>query len=897
MILSNKHRKKLVLIDGSSYLYRAFYALPNLKNSSGKNTGAIHGVINMLNKLMKTHNPDHIVVIFDAKGKNFRHEIYKDYKGTRKAMPEELVEQVQPIINFIESLGIKVIQIKGVEADDVIATLAKKFSNQNEKVIISSGDKDLAQLVDQNIELVNSFDNKLLDKKAIKEKFGVLPEKIFDYLVLVGDKSDNVPGVNKVGPKTAIDLLEKYKSLDGIIKNIEKLKGKLYENFSNSLETIEIAKKLIQLKDDVDLQEDLDDFLINDRNEKQLSKLTEEYELTNIAKSLSINKNKNLQSPKLIYKTIQNEKDFDHLINNLGKSKKFSFDTETTSLDYLEAKIVGVSFSMKPFEAYYIPINHKNLSDNLQIEEKKFFKILKNLIEDKNKTIICQNIKYEMHILSKYNIKFTNSIEDSMILSYVYNSSGRHDLDTLSKKYLNHETTKFEEVVGKGSSQLDFSDVELSAASNYACEDADITLRLFNFFSEKLKKLNDQKNLYEKIEKPLIHVITGMETEGVMIDSLMLKKHTEKLGNQLKKIEKEIYTLAGMEFNISSPKQLQEIFYDKLKFKVIKKTPTGQPSTNEDVMQELSENHELPKFILQYRNLMKLKNTYTDKLGDQVSVFTNRLHTSYNQTVTITGRLSSSNPNLQNIPIRSNEGRKIRSAFVSDKKTKIVSADYSQIELRVMAHLSKDKNLIKNFLNGDDVHAFTAKEVFNLKNEPTAEERRAAKAINFGLIYGISTYGLARQLKIENDAAKEYIVSYFEKYKDIKKFMEKIKSTTKKNGYIDTLMGRRVFIPNINHSNFQVRSAAERTAINAPIQGTAADILKLAMINIYDWILNSKYDIKMIMQVHDELVFEIREEDIDVCVEQIKKMMSNSVKLTVPLIVDIGIGNNWDEAH
>tara|TARA_B100000029_G_scaffold513683_1_gene614002 strand:+ start:819 stop:3512 length:2694 start_codon:yes stop_codon:yes gene_type:complete len=897
MILSNKHRKKLILIDGSSYLYRAFYALPNLKNSAGENTGAIHGVINMINKLIQTHDPNHIVVIFDAKGKNFRHKIYKDYKGTRKAMPDELKEQVQPIIDFIQSLGIKVIQIDGVEADDVIATLARKFSNKDEKVLISSGDKDLAQLVSENIELVNSFDNKLLDKKAIKEKFGVTPNKIFDYLVLIGDKSDNVPGVDKVGPKTAIDLIEKYKSLDGIIKNINKLKGKLYENLSNSLDKIEIAKKLIKLKDDVSINENLEDFSISNRDEKELYKLASRYELTNIAKKLSIQSNINEKQTESIYKKVQSKEDFYDLIEKLNKNKIFSFDTETTSLEYLEAEIVGVSFSIKPYEAYYIPISHTNTSDNLKIEKDEFFKILKKLLENKNNKIICQNIKYEMHVLTKYNIQFTDNIEDTMILSYVYNSTGRHDLDTLSKKYLNHETIKYEDVVGKGSSQLNFSDVEIESASNYACEDADITLRLYNYLNNQLKNLSHQKKLYEKIENPLIPVITKMEEEGIMIDSLMLKKHSEKLGKELNKIEKEIYILAGTEFNISSPKQLQEIFYNKLKLKVIKKTPTGQPSTNEDVMQELSEKHKLPKFILQYRNLLKLKNTYTDKLGNQVNSITNRLHTSYNQTVTITGRLSSSNPNLQNIPIRTDEGRKIRSAFISNKNFKIISADYSQIELRVMAHLSKDKNLIKNFVNGDDVHAFTAKEVFNLNTDPTNEERRAAKAINFGLIYGISTYGLAKQLKIENDDAKKYIDSYFKKYKEIKKFMENVKSKTKENGYIDTLMGRRVFVPNITHSNYQIRSAAERTAINAPIQGTAADILKIAMINIHDWIKNSKHDIRMIMQVHDELVFEIIDKDIDICVENIKYLMSNCVKLDVPLTVDIGIGNNWDEAH
>ena len=893
----DKNVNNFVLVDGSSYLYRAFYALPHLKNAKGNHTGAIYGVTNMLSKLIRLHNPKYLCVIFDAKGKNFRHEIYKDYKANRSSMPVELSEQVVPIINFIESLGIKVLQIPNVEADDVIGTLAASNYGKNIKVIISSGDKDLAQLVNDNVTLINSMDEKRLDINGVIEKFGVHPDKIFDYLVLVGDTSDNIPGVDKIGPKTAVRLLEKYSSIDGIIENIDALKGKVQENLAKSSQTIKLAKKLIKLKTDVDVKLDLGAYIINKRNESKLSEIALKYELKNVMDYFSIKEVQKKENKKTSYKLIDNEEDFVELISNLKKHKVFAFDTETTSLDAMEADLVGVSFSFSEQEAFYIPINHEDVDGNIKMEKEKVYNYLRELFSNKDIRVIGQNLKYDMNVLYKYNITFNCQIADTMILSYVYNSSRKHDLDSLADRYLDHMTIKYKDIVGSGIKQKKFSEVGIKEAVTYACEDSDLTLRLYNYLSDKLTTHKEQSILYNKIELPLVKVIANIEQNGVMIDSKSLKKQSEDLESRIKDIEKNVYKYAKKEFNISSPKQIQEIFYNDLNLPILKKTPKGQPSTNEEVMEELSLIHELPKLILQFRNLMKLKNTYTDKLGKQVNRNTKRLHTSYNQTITITGRLSSSNPNLQNIPIKTKDGKNIRKTFIAKKGHKIISADYSQIELRVMAHLSKDKNLLNSFLNGEDVHSSTAKQVFSLKDNPNEEQRRAAKAINFGLIYGISSYGLSKQLKIDNGSAKDYIEKYFIKYNGIKDFMEKTKIETKKIGYVSTLLGRRVYIPNITHNNFQIRSAAERTAINAPIQGTAADILKIAMINIDKWINDTSCPIQMIMQVHDELVFEVDEGFVDEANLKIMKLMSSCYSLDVPLIVDVGIGDNWDKAH
>jgi len=892
--LVDKSKKNFIIVDGSSYLYRAYYALPHLKNSKGQNTGAIFGVTNMLLKLLKTYNPQHLCMVFDAKGKNFRHTLYKSYKSNRKPMPVELSEQVQPIMDFIRSLGIKILQIPDVEADDVIATLAHN-KQKNVEVIISSGDKDLAQLVNKNVTLINSMDDKVLDIDGVYKKFGVYPKQMFDYLVLVGDTSDNIPGVENIGPKTAIKLLNDFETLEGIFQNIDKLKGKIKENLMNSIDTIEITKKLIKLKTNLNIKANEKDYLITNRNQKALSDITTKYDLKTIAESLDLKIIRKNYNNKANYKNIYTNKELEGLRTKLNKKSFFAFDTETTSLDSMEAKLVGVSFSIKPHEAYYIPINHHD--KNIDISEKKVLEFLKEVMAESKFTIIGQNIKYDMNVLEKYSIKFNCKIHDTMVMSYVYNSTGKHDLNTLSEKYLNYTTIKYEELAGSGAKQKLFSEIDADKVTNYACEDADITLRLYNFLYEKLSSNKEQLNLYEKIELPLVKILSKIELNGVNINEKSLSQQSKSLGERIKAIEKNIYKLAGKEFNISSPKQLQEIFYDVLKLPIIKKTPKGQPSTNEDVMLELSNLNELPKLVLDFRNLTKLKNTYTDRLGEQVNQFTKKLHTSYNQTVAITGRLSSSNPNLQNIPIRTEDGRNIRKTFVASKNHKILSADYSQIELRVMAHLSKDKSLIESFLKSEDIHSETAKEVFSLDKEPTKDQRRAAKTINFGLIYGISSYGLSRQLKIDNNSAKEYIEKYFLRYKGVKKFMDNIKAEAKKNGYVSTILGRRIYLPNITHNNFQIRSASERTAINAPIQGTAADILKIAMIHIDEWMNKSDGKIKMLMQVHDELVFEVENDFLDNAIAKINELMSNCYTLNVPLIVDIGTGDNWDKTH
>tara|TARA_B100000035_G_scaffold139112_1_gene118558 strand:+ start:3543 stop:6233 length:2691 start_codon:yes stop_codon:yes gene_type:complete len=896
--LVDKNVKNFILVDGSSYLYRAYYALPHLKNKDGDHTGALYGVSNMLSKLIRSHNPAFLCVIFDAKGKNFRHKIYDEYKANRSSMPAELSEQVQPIIDLIKSLGITILQEPGVEADDVIATLATKDYGKDINILISSGDKDLAQLVNEKVILINSMDDKVLDIEGVIKKFGIPPKSIFDYLVLVGDNSDNIPGVEKIGPKTAVSLLEKYKDLDNILVNTKNIKGKISENLSNSLKSIAIAKKLIRLKTDVNIDTDIDNYIVSDRDEEKLAELIKKYDLKTLSDSLSIKNISKKLDIKKTYKIINDENGLKDLFSNLTRSKIFSFDTETTSIDPISAQLVGASFSFKDSEAYYIPINHDDKGTNIVLHEKSIFEYLRDLFRKKDLTVVGQNIKYDINVLHKYEIIFDCKIQDTMLMSYIYNSSGKHDLNNLAKKYLDHDVIKYEDVVGSGVKQKVFSEIDVKTAMPYACEDADITFNLYKYFIEKLKSLKDQYDLYTNVELPLIKVIAKIEQNGVMIDAKKLDKQSIDLGQRIQLIEQDVYALADQEFNIGSPKQLQEIFYNKLKLPVIKKTPKGQPSTSEDVMQELSLTHELPKLILQYRNLSKLKNTYTDKLGAQINHKTQRLHTSYNQTVTITGRLSSSNPNLQNIPIKTADGKKIRQTFITTKDNIIISADYSQIELRVMAHMSKDKSLVKSFLNGEDIHAATAKEVFSLKNNtPSESERRAAKAINFGLIYGISSFGLSKQLKINNNEAKEYIDKYFAKYNGVREFMDNTKKYAKQTGHVSTLLGRKIHVANITHNNFQIRSAAERTAINAPIQGTAADILKVAMINIKDWIDKENAPIKMIMQVHDELVFEVSKNFVDDANKMISDQMIKCFTLDVPLVVDIGVGNNWDKAH
>ena len=893
MVFQEENADNFIIIDGSSYLYRAFYALPNLKTSSGLNSGAIHGFANMLNRILNEYSPKYLVMVFDAKGKNFRHDIYDEYKANRNSMPTELSEQTGAIINLVEALGVMVIQQKGVEADDVIASLARQIKIKNSKTIISSGDKDLAQLVDENTILMNNFDSKVLDVEGVKEKFGVWPNQIFDYLCLVGDTSDNIPGVPKVGPKTAVTLLEQYNDLDNIIENSSQLKGKLKENIESSLETIELAKKLVALKDNLKLPLDPDQLRRGLADKTKLETIIKKYELKTLSEKLNIKAKKEII--KKDYNLIKNLKELKKIIKECKLSKIYSFDTETTSLDFHKAELVGFSLSYKNNSSFYCPLSH-NSADDINLPFDDTLDILRELLEDKSLTVIGQNLKYDINVLKKYSVIFKNRIEDTMLMSYVISSSGKHDMDTLSSKFLDHKPISYESVAGKGKDQISFADVEISKAVEYACEDADLTFLLYQKLSTLLKKDKKLLKIYTEIEIKLMLIIADMEYIGVSLNNKELSKQSQNLAKRIDKIEKNIYKISGREFNISSPKQIQEIFYDELKLPILKKTPKGQPSTNEDVMSQLAEDHELPNLVLSYRNLLKLKNTYTDKLGDQVSNISNRLHTSYNQTITITGRLSSSSPNLQNIPIRTDDGKKIRSAFIPREGYKLFSADYSQIELRIMAHLAKDPAMIESFLTGEDIHSSTARKVFNIKDEPSSDQRRAAKAINFGLIYGISAYGLAKQLKIDNVEAKGIIDTYFAKYKRVKEFMEELKELASKQEYVETMHGRKVFLPNISHSNFQVRSAAERTAINAPIQGTAADIIKIAMINIKEWLIRENiHNVFMIMQVHDELVFEIEDSDIHRYGDKISDLMGSAEKLSVPLLVNTFSGSNWQE--
>ena len=893
MVFQEENADNFIIIDGSSYLYRAFYALPNLKTSSGLNSGAIHGFANMLNRILNEYSPKYLVMVFDAKGKNFRHDIYDEYKANRNSMPTELSEQTGAIINLVEALGVMVIQQKGVEADDVIASIARQIKIENSKTIISSGDKDLAQLVDENTILMNNFDSKVLDVEGVKEKFGVRPSQIFDYLCLVGDTSDNIPGVPKVGPKTAVTLLEQYNDLDNIIKNSSQLKGKLKENIESSLETIELAKKLVALKDNLKLSLDPDQLKRGSADKTKLETIIKKYELKTLSEKLNIKAKKEVI--KKDYNLIKNLKELKKIIKECKLSKIYSFDTETTSLDFHKAELVGFSLSYKNNSSFYCPLSH-NSADDINLPFDDTLDILRELLEDKSLTVIGQNLKYDINVLKKYSMIFKNRIEDTMLMSYVISSSGKHDMDTLSSKFLDHKPISYESVAGKGKDQISFADVEISKAVEYACEDADLTFLLYQKLSTLLKKDKKLLKIYTEIEIKLMLIIADMEYIGVSLNNKELSKQSQNLAKRIDKIEKNIYKISGREFNISSPKQIQEIFYDELKLPILKKTPKGQPSTNEDVMSQLAEDHELPNLVLSYRNLLKLKNTYTDKLGNQVSDISNRLHTSYNQTITITGRLSSSSPNLQNIPIRTDDGKKIRSAFIPREGYKLFSADYSQIELRIMAHLAKDPAMIESFLTGEDIHSSTARKVFNIKDEPSSDQRRAAKAINFGLIYGISAYGLAKQLKIDNVEAKGIIDTYFAKYKRVKEFMEELKELASKQEYVETMHGRKVFLPNISHSNFQVRSAAERTAINAPIQGTAADIIKIAMINIKEWLIRENiHNVFMIMQVHDELVFEIEDSDIHRYGDKISDLMGSAEKLSVPLLVNTFSGSNWQE--
>ena len=893
----SEDKDPIILVDGSSYLYRAYHALPPLTNSNNQPTGAIKGVISMIKRILIDHPDSPLAVVFDAKGKTFRHDMYSEYKANRPPMPEDLVLQIEPIHRIISLMGIKLIMISGVEADDVIGTLAEQARQKKLDTVISTGDKDMTQLVCENVSVVNTMSGELLDEAGVKKKFGVDPDHITDYLALIGDKSDNVPGVDKVGPKTAVKWLEEYTDIEGVIKNAESIGGKVGENLRSSLDTLELAYELVTIKTDVELEIGIEDLKVQDPNADELTELYKELEFNSWLQEVP---QKKPVQPAIdsSYKCISTKDDLDKLIKNASQAKTLALDTETTGLDYMDSDLVGISMSFTPGEAFYIPINHKDNSSP-QLDMDYVLEELRPLLEDSEQKIIGQNIKFDMNILSQHGINISSIKNDTMMMSYVLDASAtRHNLDALSSYYLGYKTSTFEDVAGKGVKQVTFDEVSIADATHYAAEDADVTLRLYEELLSKLESVESLKKLNEDIEIPLIEVLSEMEQNGAVLNSKILNAQSKDLSNRIKKIEKKAYGLAGDEFNLGSTKQLREIFFDKLGYRVIKKTPGGQPSTDEKVLAELAEEYELPKILLEHRTLSKLKSTYTDKLPSQISISTGKVHTSFHQAVTTTGRLSSSDPNLQNIPIRTEDGRRIRQAFEPSKGHKFVSADYSQIELRVMAHMSKDEGLLTAFQDGEDVHSKTASEVFNVDIEAvTTDLRRNAKAINFGLIYGISAFGLGKQLNINRNLAAEYMAMYFEKYPGVKKYMETTKDFAAENGYVETLFGRRLYLRDINASNAMRRQASERAAINAPVQGTAADIMKIAMIKMHQLIKETNVEAKLILQVHDELILDTPNKEIDEVIGLVTESMMGAASLDVPLEIDVGVGDNWDQAH
>lgn len=887
-----------ILVDGSSYLFRAYHALPPLTNSQGHPCGALYGVINMLRNLINKYQPKHIAVVFDTKGKNFRHELYSEYKANRPPMPEELAIQIKPLHDIIEAMGFPLLAVEGVEADDVIGTLARQAEQHGLQTLISTGDKDMAQLVTVNIHLINTMTNKYMDNKGVVEKFGVEPELMIDYLSLVGDTVDNVPGVKKVGPKTAVKLLNQYGNLQGVIDNAHQVSGKLGENLRDAIPTLPLSKKLVTINENVTLNVTPKELTrVNSDNDK-LKAYFKEFEFKKWLAEFDDDTSVTPNYHKSDYEMVNDEKRFEEWLDILKQSEIFAFDTETTSLDYMQAKIVGLSFAVKD-KAAYVPLAHQSEKSIKQLDKKTVLQKLQKLFADEKKTLVGQHIKYDLEVLANENVRCNANLFDTMLESYVLDSQAtRHDMDSLANKYLNRSTISYEDVAGKGAKQIPFAEVNVDKATEYAAEDAEITLQLHDVLWKAIAKDSKLKSVLTDIELPLIRVLTDIERTGVLIDIDLLQKQSELVSQQLEEFKIKIFELAGEEFNINSTKQLQQIFYDKLKLPILKKTPKGQPSTAEAVLQELALSYPLPKYILNYRSLSKLKSTYIDALPTQIDKDTGRIHTSYHQAVTATGRLSSSNPNLQNIPVRTQEGRKIRKAFIACPEYKILAADYSQIELRIMAHLSQDKGLLDAFANGLDVHKATAAEVFSVVlDQVSPEQRRHAKAINFGLIYGMSAFGLSRQLGLDRNNAQLYIDRYFDRYPGVKKYMEQTTAQAHEQGYVETFFSRRLYLPNINSKNFQLRTAAERAAINAPLQGTAADIIKIAMINMHRWLQEKNCRAKMIMQVHDELVFEVHQDDVKFLNEHVKAIMSNAASLNVELLVDVGVGENWDEAH
>ena len=897
--------KPLILVDGASYMFRAYHALPPLTNTKGQATGAVVGVVNMLRRLLADYAPDDVAVVFDAPGKTFRDEMYDRYKANRPPMPDDLREQIELLHRTVRAMGLPLLVVPGVEADDVIGTLATRASEMGMRTVISTGDKDLAQLVNDQVTLVNTMDNSRLDRQGVNDKFGVPPERIVDYLALVGDTVDNVPGVPKCGPKTAVKWLAAYGSLDGVIEHANEIKGKVGENLRASLDQLALARDLVTIRHDLDLELGPADLGQQPADVDALREIFTQMEASRLLATLGEGTDPERDpDPKPgaaeHYETVLSEQAFQRWLKRLESAELFAFDTETTSLDYMQAELVGVSFSVDPGEAAYVPLAHDYPGAPDQLDRVRVLDGLRPLLEAADRPKLGQNLKYDMSVLARYGVELRGIAYDTMLESYVADSTAtRHDMDSLAKKYLGLNTIKYEDVAGKGAKQLSFNEVPLEQAGPYAAEDADVTLRLHRALWPKLEAVSSLRRLFEETEMPLVPVLSRMERTGVRIDGGMLARQSGQLAEQMHALEQQAYTLAGRSFNLGSPKQIGAIFFQELELPVITRTPKGAPSTSESVLQELAEQgHELPALILRHRGLSKLKSTYTDKLPQMVNPHTGRVHTSYHQAVAATGRLSSSDPNLQNIPVRSEEGRRIRQAFVAEEGYRMLAADYSQIELRIMAHLSGDQGLLQAFAEGRDIHRATAAEVFGADLQRVSDEqRRSAKAINFGLIYGMSAFGLARQLGIERGAAQEYVDLYFQRYPGVRDFMDRIRKDAHDKGYVETLFGRRLYLPEIGARNAQRRAAAERTAINAPMQGTASDIIKRAMLAVDGWIRTEEPGVRMIMQVHDELVFEVAESELDPACSRIKAFMEDAAQLLVPLVVDVGIGDNWDQAH
>ena len=924
--------KTLLLVDGSSYLYRAFHAMPDLRNSLNEPTGAIQGVLNMLRRLHKDYPSDYSACVFDAKGKTFRDDIYPEYKANRASMPDELRAQIEPLHEAIKAMGWPLIMESGVEADDVIGALAKQAEREGVRVIISTGDKDISQLVNEHITVVNTMRDAfrrvddVLDIAGVEKKFGIPPRLIIDYLVLIGDTSDNVPGVEKVGPKTAVKWLQEYGSLDNIVANADKIGGVVGENLRKALPWLPTARELITIRCDVGIQEHLSDLAPQSMDKAKLAELFERFEFKSWRRELDgMGDQQAPSSPKAMptsssvqstatvdmfavtqhavntqrqYETLLTTAQLDSWLAKLASAPLICFDSETTSLDPMTAKIVGLSFSVEVGSAAYLPLMHDYFDAPVQLNFAECLAKIKPILENPAIKKVGQNLKYDQHVLANHGIAINGIAHDTLLQSYVFESHKSHGMDALSERHLGFKPISFEEVAGKGAKQVTFNQVTVETAAEYAAEDADITLQLHHAMYPQVAADSKLDFIYSHIEMPSSQALFNIERNGVLIDRAMLASQSNEIGNKLIALENQAYELAGQPFNLASPKQLQEILFDKLGIKPTKKTPSGAPSTDEDVLQELALDHPLPKVLLEYRGLAKLKSTYTDKLPRMINASTGRVHTSYNQAVAITGRLASSDPNLQNIPVRSAEGRRIREAFIAPAGSVIVSADYSQIELRIMAHLSQDAGMLKAFANNEDIHRHTAAEIFGVElTAVDSEQRRYAKVINFGLIYGMSAFGLAQNLNIDRASAQSYIERYFARYPGVRDYMQSTRDMAKQRGFVETYFGRRLWVPEINSPNGMRRAGAERAAINAPMQGTAADLIKLAMIAVDQWLGEAKLQTKLIMQVHDELVLEVPEAELAVVKAKLTELMQGVAKLSVPLLVEVGVGKNWESAH